>query len=104
MEEGLTVGNGVLGATVGLGEGERVGSADRGVGSSVVGSKVGLGVGMVEGIWLGDRVGITVGAGVVGDGVITFVGVRVGDGVGTQVEQSNVRLAMPCDGNSLLIA
>jgi len=104
MEEGVAVGNELDGASVGRWEGERVGSADTGVGSSVVGSKVGLGVGMAEGIELGDRVGIIVGAGVVGDGVTTFVGVRVGDGVGTHVEQSNVRIAMPRDGNSLLLA
>lgn len=59
---------------------------------------------MIEGIKLGERVGTTVGAGVVGDGVITFVGDRVGDGVGIQVEQSNVRLATPREINSPLLA
>lgn len=74
MEEGLWDGSEVTGAFVGLDEGERVGSADKGVGSSVVGSNVGLGVGMVEGMMLGETVGMTDGAGVVGEGVITFDG------------------------------
>jgi len=92
IEEGLVDGNGVDGKAVGLGEGIKVGSADNGVGLSVVGSLVGLGVGTVEGIGLGETVGTTVGAGVVGDGVITFVGDWVGDGVGIQVEHSNRRV------------
>lgn len=41
---------------------------------------------------LGETVGMIVGAGVVGEGVITLLGDRVGDGVGIQVEQSSVRV------------
>jgi len=90
----------VVGNFVGLGDGIRVGSADNGVGSRVVGSNVGLGVGMVEGIALGVTVGIIVGEGVVGEGVITFVGRKVGAGVGIQVVQSNFReISTPPDGN-----
>jgi len=90
----------VVGNFVGLGDGIRVGSADNGVGSRVVGSNVGLVVGMVEGIALGVTVGIVVGEGVVGEGVITFVGRRVGAGVGIQVVQSNFREeSTPPDGN-----
>lgn len=50
MKDGLVEGTGVVGASVGLGLGIRVGSAESGVGSKVVGSLVGLGVGIVEGI------------------------------------------------------
>lgn len=61
------------------------------MGCRVVGNRDGLGVGMFDGTWLGERVGMIVGAGVVGDGVIMFVGDWVGDGVGLQVEHSNVK-------------
>jgi len=47
---------------------------------------------MSDGTMLGERVGMIVGAGVVGDGVIMFVGDKVGEGVGIHVEHSNVRL------------
>lgn len=77
-----------------------VGSTDNGVGSNVVGAKDGLGLGIAEGIVLGDTVGITLGAGVVGDGVITLVGSKVGDGVGVQVEHSNVKVETPPGGDA----
>lgn len=56
----------------------------------MVGDLLGLGVGNVEGISLGEDVGIIEGAGVVGDGVLKGVGRGVGEGVGTQVVQSRV--------------
>jgi len=44
------------------------------VGCRVVGKRDGLEVGMFDGRRLGERVGMIVGAGVVGDEVIMFVG------------------------------
>jgi len=93
---------GVVGDIEGLKVGDKVGSADAGEGSGVVGNMDGLGVGMVDGMELGEEVGIIVGDGVVGERVIMFVGDLVGDGVGVQVEHTNVRevetLGRPNDG------
>lgn len=69
----------------------------------MVGSNVGLGVGMVEGMMLGETVGMTDGAGVVGEGVITFDGFGVGAGVGIQVEHSSVRVETPPDEVNLFL-
>jgi len=46
---------------------------------------VGLGVGTADGSGLGDREGIRVGAGVVGDGVLKVVGTGEGAGEGMHV-------------------
>jgi len=64
----------VVGGVEGLEEGDRDGSAESGVGSEVVGDMDGLGVGMIDGMELGEGVGMIVGDGVVGEGVIMFVG------------------------------
>lgn len=74
INEGLGEGKCVVGDVDGLDVGNRDGSADNGVGSTVVGSRDGLGVGLVDGMELGEGVGIIVGDGVVGEGVIKFVG------------------------------
>jgi len=74
INEGLWEGMCVVGDVDGLEVGDRDGSADCSVGSGVVGDRDGLGVGMIDGRELGEGVGMIVGDGVVGEGVIMFVG------------------------------
>jgi len=64
----------VVGNVDGLEVGDRDGSADSSVGCGVRGDRDGLGVGMFDGMELGEGVGMIVGDGVVGEGVIMFVG------------------------------